>query len=295
MPDKLVAVQSRLGREFAEPLPAQRNFVASSELVLYQTYLFSNLAMRRTLLLVLLLLFGFGATKSSAVVDSMYANAQTAISVLNPEYAIGAPDGQQAQITSTGELWLRFNHGTTPTDFAPNSTIHIYWSKQSADSVAAVVSLLHVTENWIESKHDSIMIIDQPGMITITVPKSGYNAIHFRLTGNPPATDGSTSFYVDAATLIQDNLGVESTKAQSLRFALYPNPSLLQSGVSLRVPEEYVGHSQIAVYSLTGSEVVRSDVSDITSQIQVQSRGVYVARLIVEGIPVGEAFKFSVE
>ena len=250
--------------------------------------------MRRTILLLTLLL-ALSATKSSAVVDSMYANNQIAISVDHPEYALGAPDKQQAQINSTGELWLRFDSRDVPTDFAPGAVIHIYWQRTIADSVAAVVSLVHVTSNWLQTKTDSIMVIDQPGMITITVPAAGFNAIHFRLTGNPPATGGAAAFLVDAATLIQDNLGVPSARSPRALFSIFPNPSLISSGIHLNVPEEYVGHSQVVVYNLLGNQVMTSTIDQAQMQLQMDAKGTYIARLIVDGAPMGDAFKFSVE
>lgn len=250
--------------------------------------------MRRTLLL-LALLAAFGASKASAVVDSMYANNQIAISVTNPEYALGAPDGQQARINSTGELWLRFDYKGAPLSFAPGSIIHIYWSKQLADSVAAVISLVHVNENWVETGvKDSLMISDQPGMITITIPAAGFNALHFRLTGNPPATGGSAAFFVDAATLIQSNLSV-GTSAPMAVFSLYPNPATIQSGISITTPQEYLGHSEIVIHNILGNEIERVQVNSETLRIPVDVRGSYIATLFVDGVPVGRSYKFSVE
>jgi hypothetical protein len=249
--------------------------------------------MRRTLLLLTILVC-FGASKSSAVVDSIYANNQIAISVTNPEYALGAPDGQQARINSTGELWLRFDHNGLPLNFAPGSIIHIYWSKQLADTVAAVVSLVHVNQNWVESSKDSLMIVDQPGMITITVPAAGFNAVHFRLTGNPPATGGSAAFFVDAATLIQDNLSVGSSAPMAV-FNLYPNPATVSSGISVTAPQEFVGHAELVVHNILGNEVERLPVDAATIHVAMASRGSYIATLLVDGVPTGKSYKFSVE
>lgn len=249
----------------------------------------------RRITLLLTILLAFSASTSSAIVDSMYANNQTSISVQHPEYAVGQPDGQQAQIGFAGELWLRFDKGGTPLDFAPGSIIHITWSKQSTDSVAAVLSFTHVTTNWIEGKQDSVMIIDQPGMVTVTVPKAGYNAIHFRLTGNPPATDGSKAFFVDGATLIQDNLGVSESGTPKPVFSMYPNPALVQTGITLNAPQEYIGRSEIVIANVLGAEVKRVSVADANQHIDMDDRGTYIAMLIVNGQPVGRGYKFTIE
>jgi hypothetical protein len=250
--------------------------------------------MRRTILLITLLL-GVSAAKSSAVVDSMYANNQIAIAVDHPEYALGAPDKQQAQINSTGEIWLRFDYQNIPVDFEAGATLHLYWQRTKVDTIAAVLYLVHVNSNWVEGKSDSIMIIDQSGMITINVPKVGYNAIHLRLTGNPPAIGGANAFFIDAVSLIQNNLSVSPSGMRTPEFTMYPNPSLLQTGVNVQVPDEYVGHAQIVVYDVLGAQVNSISVDQAQTRLQMEAKGTYMARLIVDNMPVGQPFKFTIE
>jgi hypothetical protein len=234
----------------------------------------------------------------SLTVDSLISDA----GVPNSFNIKGAPDGQQVRLEGGSELLLvQFAPGGQPVTFKKGSELHFYWNRKTADSNAGAIQFL-TWSNGPPHEGPTVKIwehypLNTEQMTTIIVPDDGYNAISMTVTG-----DTSNSFYIDAVVLMQagDAGVIEKKFERQVVLNGYPNPFIRTTSPTIRISSPITGRGVLVITDMLGRELEQIpigevEIGDREIKIPVDRTGVFLARLLVDGEPVGAPLKLTSE
>jgi hypothetical protein len=135
-------------------------------------------------------------------------------------------------------------------------------------------------------------------MLTIIVPDTGFNAMSVSVV----VDSGGNSFWLDAITLVQSGTaGVEEQhRAQEAVLASYPNPFEHSSRVAVHIDAPKAGRGELLISDALGREVERMPIGELQAGAQdvsigLDRAGIFFARLLIEGAPIGSPLKLVAE
>jgi hypothetical protein len=238
----------------------------------------------------------------SLAVDSMFLN----LGVQNPDLVRGLPDTRQAYLHGgSSYLGVQFTAGGAPVTFTKGAEIHVYWVRETGDSCGADVQFVNFnfdaptqtrlgpTVKMIEGGQQNVARVS-----VITVPDTGFNALQITVG----ADTGANSCYLDAIILMQPgDAGVfDAILASRVILRSYPNPFLRSSPATLRINSPISGHGVLAISDALGREVEQIAVGEVAPgdrdvNLSFDHSGIFFARLLVDGEPIGAPLKLTSE
>lgn len=249
----------------------------------------------------------------STYADSIYLNPDGAYKVSEPQNALGVPDGQFAHFGSLGigpflDIMFTATNGVNALTIQDTSTIYI-WGKQDpdVDTSAAQVKFIKIdAEGAILYESQKYYITDT--LTIIQLYGKEYTYMEFSLTeNNEPGdtTPGSKGFFLDAVLLVQDrdstfadvSVGRNSRPAASRIVSSYPNPFLAVSQQTTVIFKlDRPGDAAIRIYDALGREAGGMsfgilDAGEHTLPFTASEPQLYFARLYLDGVPTGPAFR----
>ena len=258
-----------------------------------------------------------GATGTHAqTVDSVgMNNIIAALNVDFPTSALGFKDNTQAVLNLQGLFDLGYQNSQGLVTFQHGAIMHLYWNKQTADSAAAIMQYVQFTSTGIEVTRGPKVLISEGGFpgqtheTVIVVPDTGaYNGLDFTLTdslssGGIPLTGfGAKDFFLDAVVLIQKVIpaavGDRTTNAAS--FTSFPNPLLHGSTLTFNAVTQRSGITQVVISDMLGRTIETVSLGNIDAgehaiKLPFDHAGLFVARLLVDGVQSGPAVKITAE
>jgi len=231
--------------------------------------------------------------------------------VNNPSYMEGMPDGNSAHFVGGAEaIGMRFIAGDdSSVVMQKGDSLHIYLriprdSLLSVDSNVAFLELQRLDDN-LHPKGDTTYYIkenipaDTEEMLTIIVPDTGFNAINVSVAA---FDSGGNSFWLDAITLIQKGTaGVsEQLASREAVLASYPNPFEHSSRVAVHIDAPASGRGELLISDALGREVERVPIGELQPggqdvSLAMNQAGIFFARLLIDGTPVGPPLKLVAE
>jgi len=244
----------------------------------------------------------------SLAVDSMLPSFNPA--VLNPTYAEDFPNGTSAQFMGDGEIdGMRFIAGDSSVVMQKDQRLEIYWKIGSIVPGDSNIAQIHLQRVYDDKLYDTAAIfyviepnetneINVEGMKTIIVPDTGYNSISVNVASN----FGGNSFWLDAITLVQSGTaGVsEQLASREAVLASYPNPFEHSSRVAVHIDAPASGRGELLISDALGREVERVPIGELQPggqdvSLAMNQAGIFFARLLIDGTPVGPPLKLVAE
>ncbi len=230
-----------------------------------------------------------------------------AFGVTDTAYVLGSTDGMSAQFGNGGEIAGRLRVGSSVITMQKGQPLHLYWKIHAlmpGDSNVGWVHLQRLSDDLKPYGNDTAFYIkestpvDVEGMTTIIVPDTGFNAIAVEIA----ADSGGNSFWLDAVTLIQSGTaGVsEQLASREAVLASYPNPFEHASPATVHIDAPVVGRGELLISDALGREVERVPIGELHPggqdvTVTTEHAGVFFARLLMGGVPMGPPLKLIAE
>jgi len=251
--------------------------------------------------------FAHGAMAQAVHYDSVYLGSMyPVVDVADQNFALGKADGSSAHFGGHGECAARFMVGNQVITMQKGQQIHVYWylpSVAPGDSNLAFFHLQRLSEDF-RLTGDTVYTIAQTnsqnteGMYTIVVPDTGFNAIAVSVA----TTLNANSFWLDAVHLIQTGeAGVfDPAVSQAIVLQSYPNPFVRSTSPTLHIVSPEGGQGALAIVNALGQEMMQIplgmiDAGERDVRLSFDRPGVFFARLLVDGNPVGAPLKLTSE
>lgn len=226
----------------------------------------------------------------------------------NPENIEGLPDKAEITLMTSQFLGVMFQAGTQAVTFQKGAEIHVYWQRQLTDSSAADIEFMAFDANLVPLKYGPTVRVMETGPpyeskeTTITVPDtgySGYNALSITIASDTGADNCS----LDAIILMQSGVvdGVsEQLASREAVLASYPNPFEHSSLETVHIDAPASGRGELWVSDALGREVERVPIGELQPggqdvSISLKGAGIFFARLMIDGAPVGPPLKLVAE
>lgn len=264
----------------------------------------------RSLVTSMLLLAAFATSSRAQLADSVFANTIIAQdNVENSAEALGRPDNKDAILNPHGLFDLGFTFGGGLLTMNKGAVLHIYWNKNGTDSAAAFMTFERLTESGALVYAKDTVIVSEPngqvGMLSVTVPDTGFNALDFSLTdsiknGIPITGFGAKYFFLDAITLIQPVNAVKHSEQAQTETRLYPNPLPANAHAAFEFTMAHSGAVKIVVTDMLGRtiesfELGNQPVGQRSVPLHFGETGLYLVQLFVDGAKSGSAIKLAAE
>lgn len=223
------------------------------------------------------------------------------------DFLFGKADKFSCHLGADGDLSARFRVGSQEITMQKGDSIHIYWNIPSivpGDSNVGIIRLQRVDDNQIPNGNDSIYYVKEAsqtnseGMETLIVPDTGRNAIGIGLA----VDSGGTSFWIDAIVLIQKGTAAVSDQSvpQEAVLASYPNPFEHSSRETVHIDAPASGRGELLLSDALGREMERVAIGEVHAggqdvSIGLDRAGIFFARLLIEGAPIGPPLKLVAE
>ena len=258
-----------------------------------------------TLIGLLFFLASSAAIAQTVPYDSLAVDTIiTGSGVSNPDNVKGNPDTRQATLTSSSLLSVQFAAGHDIVTLQKGATIHVYWLREASDSSAADIQFLHYDYNTGIPRLGPTVRIMELGDLNaeketdMIVPDTGYNALQVTIA----ADTGAGICWIDAITLMQSGTaGVEEQLAsREAVLASYPNPFEHSSPETVHIDAPVSGRGELLISDALGREVERMPVGELHAggqdvSLSMNQTGIFFARLMIDGAPVGPPLKLVAE
>ncbi|HZK75781.1 MAG TPA: hypothetical protein VFD13_02630 [Candidatus Kapabacteria bacterium] len=219
----------------------------------------------------------------------------------------GKSDKFSCHLGADGDLTARFRVGTQEITMLKGNTIHVYWNIPApaipGDSNVGFIHLQRLDDNFALGG-ETVYLVKEPAqtnveeMTTIIVPDSGYNAVAVEIA----ADSGGTSFWLDAITLVQSGVAAVSNQSvtQEAILAGYPNPFEHSSRVAVHIDAPASGRGELLISDALGREVERVPIGELHAggqdvSLGLDRAGIFFARLLIQGAPIGPPLKLVAE
>ncbi|SRR5581483_9681156 len=250
----------------------------------------------------------FSRTAAAQVVtpyDSLAIDSSiTTLGVQNPQNVYGKPDKSQAQLSSSSVLTVQFAAGGNIVTLQKNAPLHFYWIRETADSCGMDIQFMYFGFNGGVPRFGPIVRVMETGPLeipnetTINVPDTGYNALQITIA----ADSGASTAYLDAITLIQGGTaGIQPTAVLSRALLTnYPNPFEHSVSTTVHIDAPTAGQGMLLISDALGREIEQVPLGMLNggeqeTKVQLETAGVFFARLVIDGNTVGAPLKLIAE
>lgn len=244
----------------------------------------------------------------SAYTDSIFVYEQ-GDQFLNQNNIMGVPDSSLSRFgPGGGTLAVYFRPGPQSKKIyriEPNADLVIYGTRDEtlADTVVGVF-MQFVNSELNPARYSNTYLIKDE-ITRIKVPDSTYTHIEFTMVGyNGVDYVQKTSFYIDAILLVQefDLLNVATPRVRLRGGAitsLYPNPFTPKETPTLNFRVDRPAEVSFVVRDVTGRQWATMDLGMYspgihTVPLSISESGFYFIQMLVDGFPMGEAYKLQV-